>query len=820
MFNSDGLTASPQPRPAPPGGDWLPPGAVHRIPEPLAPFLEALCPIAPPAVARSHETVTVHSRVGLQYPGAIRVGWILPYISFGGVCRGIMTLLERCLPEQIQFSGIAIQQTKVWHDSLAERISRFCPVYVPTDCEERSGGLIPVQNFVSGVQRVVDDSDVLQLWGPFGAAAGLLKQVDWKGKPVVLHSHGSCEWTRQMLKPLLPFATDYMAVSRSAIQPFPEEVQGQVVVVHNGVDQERCSSMLGRERIRAMWGVAEGEILIGYHGRLSPEKRPESAAVAAACLGRPYRSIYIGQSWTSEKGRQLVQSQDPRALCFETLDHIGDFLAGIDVAILNSQTEGMSQSMLECWMAGVPVVATAVGAVNELEDRFGRLVVRIPHTIDPTMLATAAQQACSADFRQIVTRAQQVARTHFTASRMAQNFTEYVRQVIRRPVRLGIMTHGLARGGGELWIASLLKHLDPDRVICTGVAITSTSGTDPRIVAEIARVAPIHGIRAPGPSYRSPQGREYSTAGFTAVYETPAEAVAAVAGQSDVLLSWGSPEAHRLLQSHSLPTIAVSQTTVKEESPQPIVGTPYLVGGSQAALAYFEGRGAGHLPQTVIYNGADQTRIQPVRGRAWQRHEWGVTDETIVVGYLGRQSQEKGYFKTAEAIAVLPERFQAVYYGQSQLHFGQPCPKLMQWIRKHVTGRVQVRLPVHEMGDVLAGIDVLVSSSHREAFGLVIAEAWLSGVPVVSTPVGIAAEGAVRHGSLAILVSADPQPEELAEAIRRAAGPEGRAIATHARQVAEAEYTADKMARRWEEFLEGVVKGATERNSSHKRMSP
>jgi len=44
------------------------------------------------------------------------------------------------------------------------------------------------------------------------------------------------------------------------------------------------------------------------------------------------------------------------------------FLSGLDIAVLPSRSEGMSNALLEYMAAGRPVVATAVGAAAELID--------------------------------------------------------------------------------------------------------------------------------------------------------------------------------------------------------------------------------------------------------------------------------------------------------------------------------------------------------------------------------------------------------------------------------------------------------------------
>jgi glycosyltransferase involved in cell wall biosynthesis len=76
-----------------------------------------------------------------------------------------------------------------------------------------------------------------------------------------------------------------------------------------------------------------------------------------------------------------------------------------------------------------------------------------------------------------------------------------------------------------------------------------------------------------------------------------------------------------------------------------------------------------------------------------------------------------------------------------------------------VSDRVTILPPQHP-GDWLAVADCFLSTSKFEGFGLSVAEAVAAGVPVVSSPVGIA----TRPG-LASVVPMDAEPEEWAAAI-------------------------------------------------------
>jgi glycosyltransferase involved in cell wall biosynthesis len=94
---------------------------------------------------------------------------------------------------------------------------------------------------------------------------------------------------------------------------------------------------------------------------------------------------------------------------------------------------------------------------------------------------------------------------------------------------------------------------------------------------------------------------------------------------------------------------------------------------------------------------------------------------------------------------------------------------------------------------VLASLDVLVSASRSEAFGIVLAEAMASGLPVVAT----ATEGAreiVEEGRTGLVVPVD-DVDSLAAALSDLLGdePRRRALGERGRQTAAERFSLERM---------------------------
>jgi glycosyltransferase involved in cell wall biosynthesis len=87
-------------------------------------------------------------------------------------------------------------------------------------------------------------------------------------------------------------------------------------------------------------------------------------------------------------------------------------------------------ALTEAWYSGVPTVATPVGAVPELEERFGQLTVRVPTEPSAAELAEGVKKALAPENRAVVERARAVTREHFTAAAMGRRWSEYLLKLV------------------------------------------------------------------------------------------------------------------------------------------------------------------------------------------------------------------------------------------------------------------------------------------------------------------------------------------------------------------------------------------------------
>jgi len=201
----------------------------------------------------------------------------------------------------------------------------------------------------------------------------------------------------------------------------------------------------------------------------------------------------------------------------------------------------------------------------------------------------------------------------------------------------------------------------------------------------------------------------------------------------------------------------------------------------------------------VVPNGIDLTRCAAVE-RTRARAEWRArlqTEASLLVGTVGDLSPVKGQdiFIRAAAHAVTLGLSDAVFLvvGDDAARRGTRA-QLEELIAAHkLERRVRLLGRVEELAPLLGALDVYVSASRAEAFGLAMVEAMACGVPVVATATDGARE-IIADGATGRLVPLNA-PEVLAGAlVELLRNEEARAaMGERARAAAQARFSLERM---------------------------
>lgn len=136
----------------------------------------------------------------------------------------------------------------------------------------------------------------------------------------------------------------------------------------------------------------------------------------------------------------------------------------------------------------------------------------------------------------------------------------------------------------------------------------------------------------------------------------------------------------------------------------------------------------------LLGNGVNLDRFGPdAAARVAARAEWGVDDDTVVVGMVGRLVAEKGVPELIEAAERLGDGYAVVVVGPDDPEKADALPR-ETIVRGEAAGVrfLGMRDDVHEL---YGGFDVFVLPSHREGFPRAAMEAAASGLPVIATDI-------------------------------------------------------------------------------------
>jgi glycosyltransferase involved in cell wall biosynthesis len=173
---------------------------------------------------------------------------------------------------------------------------------------------------------------------------------------------------RALLDDLVVQLADRVVVNAESLRPHGRAAE-RTEVIPSGVDTDRFQRAPGeRERVRATLGIPAGVPLIGTVGRLEGRKGTDTLIASAAQLRTDAHVVVVGDG----PSREALAAQVARLGLGERVRLLGEradvreVLAALDVFVLPSRTEGMSNALLEGMAMALPVVATAVGGNPEV----------------------------------------------------------------------------------------------------------------------------------------------------------------------------------------------------------------------------------------------------------------------------------------------------------------------------------------------------------------------------------------------------------------------------------------------------------------------
>jgi sugar transferase (PEP-CTERM/EpsH1 system associated) len=200
--------------------------------------------------------------------------------------------------------------------------------------------------------------------------------------PVIVHGEHGREATdpegknrkRNFIRKLMvPFVNRFTTVSQDLKEWLIKEVgipSSRVTTIINGVNTER---FFPHDKIICTRnaGIRSEEVIIGTVGRLDPVKNHAMLLHCFKDLSRSHKGIRLmivgdGPKWGELQALSNVLGIADKVIFTGKRDDIPELMNNLDIFVLPSLAEGISNTILEAMATGLPVIATDVGGNREL----------------------------------------------------------------------------------------------------------------------------------------------------------------------------------------------------------------------------------------------------------------------------------------------------------------------------------------------------------------------------------------------------------------------------------------------------------------------
>jgi L-malate glycosyltransferase len=337
------------------------------------------------------------SAVKTQIHGA-RILFLVDEISItreGGKERQILQMIDICNQSGMHPQVCVLRETKSLTPELAG-----CPVtHFPVGKVTSSRGLRSLVRLGRWIRE--QKIDILQTFFPeanlIGPYAGRLA-----GVPVILgtrRSNAGPGRPSRLQRLANRLATQVLANSQAVLDRTVESERispERICVVHNGIDLARMRPAPElRASTRERLGIADDQILVGNISALRAIKGAQMFVNAAADAYRRdhrLRFLLIGNGDLKVQLNQTIRIYGLQGIIrlYGAVEDVRPYLAAFDVAVLCSQAEGFSNSLLEYMAAGLPIIATDVGGNREALGSSGLLIPPDVHELTKAIHAMAA----------------------------------------------------------------------------------------------------------------------------------------------------------------------------------------------------------------------------------------------------------------------------------------------------------------------------------------------------------------------------------------------------------------------------------------------
>lgn len=301
---------------------------------------------------------------------------VVDHLGKGGLENGLVNLIEHLDPTRFEHVVYAIRRLGPNADRLsANGIQVICQGKKDTD------SIIQLRALARGIRQVRPDIVHSRNWA---AVEAVPAARCFHGCAVVHSEHGlerdagaNEPWRRNWFRRLAYELADRVLSVSYHLRDLHARRTGfaadRISVIHNGVDGQRFFPDQGMRRAaRQELGIADGEFCIGCVGNLLPVKDHATVLKALEALWtdlKAWRLLIVGEGPERAALERFIRDHPDwkaRVTLLGTSTRIPELLNALDLYVLPSIAEGISNSLLEAMSSGLPVIATDTGGNTEV----------------------------------------------------------------------------------------------------------------------------------------------------------------------------------------------------------------------------------------------------------------------------------------------------------------------------------------------------------------------------------------------------------------------------------------------------------------------
>jgi sugar transferase (PEP-CTERM/EpsH1 system associated) len=305
-----------------------------------------------------------------------RILHVVDNLGKGGLENGLVNVIQHSDPSRFEHVVYAIRQ-------LGPNAERLAEIGVRVICQGKrdTDSQIQIPRLVHAIRAIRPDIVHSRNW----AAVEAVIAGRWVGSCKLVHSEHGLEadanageprrrvWFRRLAYEMADRVLSVSYQLRDLHSRRTGFNADRITVIHNGVDRERFfPDPVARVRVREELGLSENDFCIGCVGNFFPVKGHITALQAMDGLAggeKNWRLLLIGDGPERSNLEAFVNSRPQWAkhVSFLGVSHrVPEMMNALDVYVLPSIAEGISNSLLEAMATGLPVIATETGGNPEV----------------------------------------------------------------------------------------------------------------------------------------------------------------------------------------------------------------------------------------------------------------------------------------------------------------------------------------------------------------------------------------------------------------------------------------------------------------------